>query len=98
APSGSCAGMLKLHYPALLSADPEWSGKAKAFAERVYELISFLVDVRGMESVDADFLARVTDHDSCSGLPKLGLEGPPRPRPASASSGSRASHGGSSPP
>ncbi len=47
APSGSCAGMLKLHYPALLADDPEWSGRAKEFAERVYELISFLVDVRG---------------------------------------------------
>ena len=28
APSGSCAGMLKLHYPKLLAADSEWSGKA----------------------------------------------------------------------
>jgi len=78
APSGSCAGMLKLHYPALLSDDPEWSGKAKAFAERVYELISFLVDVRGMESVDADFQGRVTYHDSCSGLRELGIKDQPR--------------------
>ncbi len=78
APSGSCAGMLKLHYPALLSGDPEWSGKAKAFAERVYELISFLVDVRGMESVDADFQGRVTYHDSCSGLRELGIKDQPR--------------------
>lgn len=78
APSGSCAGMLKLHYPALLSDDPEWSGKAKAFAERVYELISFLVDVRGVESVDADFQGRVTYHDSCSGLRELGIKDQPR--------------------
>src|SRR5690606_6931829 len=78
APSGSCAGMLKLHYPSLLSGDPEWSGKAKAFAERVYELISFLGDVRGMESVDADFHGRVTHQDSRSGPRQLGIKGQPR--------------------
>lgn len=78
APSGSCAGMLKLHYPDLLSGDPEWSGRAKAFAERVYELISFLVDVRGMETVDAEFQGRATYHDSCSGLRELGIKEQPR--------------------
>lgn len=78
APSGSCAGMLKLHYPSLLADDPEWSGKAKEFAERVHELISFLVDVRGMRSVDAEFQGRVTYHDSCSGLRELGVKDQPR--------------------
>lgn len=78
APSGSCAGMLKLHYPALLADDPEWSGKAKAFAERVYELISFLVDVRGMEAVEAEYQGRATYHDSCSGLRELGIKDQPR--------------------
>ncbi|MGB3719803.1 MAG: Fe-S oxidoreductase [Proteobacteria bacterium] len=78
APSGSCAGMLKLHYPALLADDPEWSGRAKEFAERVYELISFLVDVRGVEAVDAEFPGRVTYHDSCSGLRELGIKDQPR--------------------
>lgn len=78
APSGSCAGMLKLHYPRLLADDPEWAGKAKDFAERVYELISFLVDVRGMEAVDAEFQGRATYHDSCSGLRELGIKEQPR--------------------
>lgn len=78
APSGSCAGMLKLHYPRLLADDPEWAGKAKEFAERVYELISFLVDVRGMEAVDAEFQGRATYHDSCSGLRELGIKEQPR--------------------
>jgi len=78
APSGSCAGMLKLHYPALLADDPEWSGRAKEFGERVYELISFLVDVRGVEAVDAEFPGRVTYHDSCSGLRELGIKDQPR--------------------
>ena len=78
APSGSCADMLKLHYPSLLADDPEWAGKAKEFAERVYELISFLVDVRGMETVDAEFQGRATYHDSCSGLRELGIKDQPR--------------------
>jgi L-lactate dehydrogenase complex protein LldE len=78
APSGSCAGMLKIHYPKLLADDPEWSGTAKAFADRVHELVSFLVDVRGMKSVDAAFDGRVTYHDSCSGLRELGIKDQPR--------------------
>lgn len=78
APSGSCAGMLKAHYPELLAGDPEWGPKARAFAERVHELVSFLVDVRGLRSVDASFNGRVTYHDSCSGLRELGIKSQPR--------------------
>src|SRR5665213_2437829 len=37
APSGSCAGMLRLHYPTLLADDAAWAGRAKAFAAKVYE-------------------------------------------------------------
>jgi L-lactate dehydrogenase complex protein LldE len=77
-PSGSCAGMLKIHYPKLLADDPEWAVQAKAFAERVHELVSFLVDVRGMRSVAANFNGRVTYHDSCSGLRELGIKDQPR--------------------
>ena len=55
APSGSCAGMLKLHYPSLFADDPAWRERAEAFAAKVHELVSFLVDVRGMKSVAARF-------------------------------------------
>ncbi len=78
APSGSCAGMLKHHYPQLLADDREWSGKARAFAERVHELVSFLTDVRGLDRVEARCDARATYHDSCSGLRELGLKEQPR--------------------
>ena len=47
APSGSCAGMLRAHYPELLKDDRVWHGRAITFAERVHELMAFLVDVRG---------------------------------------------------
>jgi L-lactate dehydrogenase complex protein LldE len=78
APSGSCAGMLKSHYPKLLAADTTWGPRAKALAERVHELVSFLVHVRGLTKVDAAFAGRVTYHDSCSGLRELGIKQQPR--------------------
>jgi L-lactate dehydrogenase complex protein LldE len=76
APSGSCIGMLKLHYPQLFKDDPEWQAKAEAFAERCYELVSFLTEVCG--KVDARFEQTVTYHDSCSGLRELGIQAQPR--------------------
>ncbi|HEX4894624.1 MAG TPA: (Fe-S)-binding protein [Hyphomicrobiaceae bacterium] len=78
APSGSCAGMLKKHYPALLADDPAWGPRATAFAAKVHELISFLVDVRGMASVAARLEGTATYHDSCSGLRELGVKEQPR--------------------
>jgi L-lactate dehydrogenase complex protein LldE len=78
APSGSCAGMLKAHYPELLGDDPAWGRRAKDFAERVHELVSFLVDVRKVERVAARFDGTVTYHDSCSGLRELGIKAQPR--------------------
>jgi L-lactate dehydrogenase complex protein LldE len=78
APSGSCAGMLRLQYPALLAQDAAWAERAKAFAAKVHELIGFLVDVRGMTGVDAAFAGSVTYHDSCSSLREMGVKRQPR--------------------
>ncbi len=78
APSGSCAAMLKLHYPRLMSGDDSAERRARAFAERVHELVSFLVDVRGMTSVPGTFAGRVTYHDGCSGLRELRIRQQPR--------------------
>ncbi len=78
APSGSCAGMLAKHYPELFADDPNLALRANAFAGKVYELASFLTDVRGVEKVAASFAGRVTYHDSCSGLRELGIASQPR--------------------
>jgi L-lactate dehydrogenase complex protein LldE len=78
APSGSCAGMLKKHYPALLADEAAAADNARAFADRVYELVSFLVDVRHVTGVNSAFEGRVTYHDSCSGLRELGIKSQPR--------------------
>jgi L-lactate dehydrogenase complex protein LldE len=78
APSGSCAAMLRVHYPALFKGEGAAEYEAKAFAERVHELTSFLVNVRGMVATEARFEGRVTHHDSCSGLRELGIRSEPR--------------------
>jgi len=78
APSGSCAGMLKVHYPELFRGDPNWQPRADSFAEKTYELVSFLVDVCQVGRVDARLEATATYHDSCSGLRELGVSDQPR--------------------
>lgn len=74
APSGSCAGMIKRHYPEVLKNDP----RALALAAKTYELTSFLVNIRGMESVAAKCETRACYHDSCSGLRELRVRNQPR--------------------
>ncbi len=78
APSGSCAAMIRLHYPGLFADEPETAEKARELAGRTYELTSFLVDVLGMTGVEASFEGKVTYHDACSGLRELGIKSQPR--------------------
>jgi L-lactate dehydrogenase complex protein LldE len=78
APSGSCGGMLSHHYPGLFDDDPATRAKAEDLAGRSYELMSFLVDVLGVERVAARYDGAVTYHDSCSGLRELGVKVQPR--------------------
>lgn len=78
APSGSCAGMLRRHYPALFAGDEEMEARAQDFAERCWELVSFLHDVRGVRQVDARFTGDVTYHDACAGLRELSVKAQPR--------------------
>jgi L-lactate dehydrogenase complex protein LldE len=78
APSGSCAGMLAKHTPALFEDEAEWAAKAQTFAGKVYELSDFLVTVLKVTTIDADYPHRVTYHDACSGLRELGIADQPR--------------------
>jgi L-lactate dehydrogenase complex protein LldE len=78
APSGSCAGMLRVHYPELFADDSESLPRAQKLAERSWELVSFLVDVCGMQAVAANWHRRITYHDACSGLRELGVKLQPR--------------------
>ena len=78
APSGSCAAMIREHYPALLADNPELAARAKALAAKTFELVSFLTDVRGMTAVEATFEGSAAYHDACSGLRELGIHDQPR--------------------
>jgi len=78
APSGSCASMLKKHYPGLFKGDAAWEARANAFAQKVFELVSFLTDVMKVEAVESNFSGTITYHDSCSGLRELGIKDQPR--------------------
>lgn len=77
-PSGSCAAMMKHHYPNLFADDPSLAKRAGRFSEKVFELVSFLTDIRKVETVPGSFNGSVTYHDSCSGLRKLGIKKQPR--------------------
>jgi L-lactate dehydrogenase complex protein LldE len=77
-PSGSCGGTLARHYPELFDDDPPWKARAAALAAKCHELVSFLVDVRGLDDLEASLPARATYHDSCSGLRELGVKRQPR--------------------
>ncbi len=78
APSGSCAGMIKVHFPDLFRNEPDLKTKAEGLAERTFELTQFLSDVLGYKPVDISCSARAIYHDSCSGLRELGVKSQPR--------------------
>jgi len=78
APSGSCAGMIKRHYPEVFEKDPVWLVRARALAAKTHELTSFLVKVRGVEAVKATSEGSVCYHDSCSSRREMGVVAEPR--------------------
>ncbi|QPC41592.1 (Fe-S)-binding protein [Kaustia mangrovi] len=78
APSGSCAGMIRKHYPTLFAEGSAERAQAEALAGKTHELVSFLVDVMGVSGVEAEYDGTVTYHDSCSGLRELGVKAQPR--------------------
>ncbi|MDX1431399.1 MAG: (Fe-S)-binding protein [Gammaproteobacteria bacterium] len=78
APSGSCVGMIREHYPRLFATDVGLRNRAEALAARSFELTSFLHDVLGIESLNASHRGSVTYHDSCSGLRELDVHAQPR--------------------
>jgi L-lactate dehydrogenase complex protein LldE len=70
-PSGSCAAMVRNHYPRIDAA-------SAALAPRMLELTEFLVDVLDVQDVGAYYPHTVTYHPSCHGLRMLGLGDRPR--------------------
>lgn len=77
-PSGSCAGMIKVHYFDLFADDPQMRRRMADLAPKVYELTDFLVRVMKLQDVPGQIDGTITYHDSCSGLRELGVSSQPR--------------------
>lgn len=77
-PSGSCAGMIKVHYADLFSDDPGLKQRLTDISARIYELTDFLHSVLHLENLPGRSAGCVTYHDSCSGLRELGVCDQPR--------------------
>jgi L-lactate dehydrogenase complex protein LldE len=64
-PSGSCASMVKNHYPELFKDDGRMREKAETIAGRTYELSQFLVHVLRVHEAGLTGKGRITYHASC---------------------------------
>ena len=77
-PSGSCAGMIRVHYPALFKDDLAVIESIKRLSTRTYELTDFLVNVAKLQNIPGNYSGSLTYHDSCSGLREMGVQAQPR--------------------
>lgn len=77
-PSGSCAGMMRVHYPALFKDDPTVLESMNRLSARTYELTDFLVNVAKLQNIPGNYSGSLTYHDSCSGLREMGVQAQPR--------------------
>lgn len=69
-PSGSCAGMMKHHYPELFANERDLE-KAHRFAGRIYELSEFLIKVLNVRLEDRGRPIAVAWHSSCHALREM---------------------------
>nr|PZN37670.1 MAG: Fe-S oxidoreductase [Bacillota bacterium] len=78
-PSGSCAAMIRHHYPELFAHRPDLAEEARALAARTYELSEFLVRVLGadLRALGARFPGTVVYHRSCHLTRELGVREEP---------------------
>ncbi len=71
-PSGSCAGMMKHHYP-LLFAENQDRQQVQQFSGRIFELSEFLRNVLKIELRDRGRPITVTWHSSCHALREMAV-------------------------
>ncbi len=77
-PSGSCAGMIRVHYPALFKDDLAFTDVHRRVTERTHELTDFLANIVKLKKIPGSYCGSLTYHDSCSGLRELGVQAQPR--------------------
>ena len=69
--------MMRVHYPDLFAGRPELP-QVQAFAARVHELTSFLVNVLDLQIKDRGKPVRVALHSSCSSRREMGVVDEPK--------------------
>ncbi len=77
-PSGSCAGMLHVHYPDVFDANDPWQARAVALAAKTRELTQHLDELGAASSIGAEYDGPVAFHDSCSALREMKSVDAPR--------------------
>lgn len=70
-PSGSCAGMIRHHYPTLFAKTAD-EAAAQTMARRTWELSEFLVEVLQVQLKDLGMPTSVALHTSCSARRETG--------------------------
>lgn len=76
-PSASCVGMVRNGYNQLFH-NSSLHNECKGVQKNTFEFTEFLVDVLKVTDVGAKFDAKVTYHDSCSGLRECKIKSQPR--------------------
>ncbi len=71
-PSGSCAAMMRIHYPKLFADEPSLLAKTQELAERIFELTEFLVHVVDFRQQDMGTPCTVALHTSCHARREMG--------------------------
>ncbi|MCF8198644.1 MAG: (Fe-S)-binding protein [Sulfuritalea sp.] len=71
-PSGSCAGMMRHHWPRLFEDDPALGPLAASIAARVFELTEFLLHVVKATWPQTGANERVVLHTSCTARREMG--------------------------
>jgi L-lactate dehydrogenase complex protein LldE len=69
-PSGSCAGMMRHHYPQLFDNDPAID-QVRNFSERIFELSEFLVHVLKIKLQECGDPLTVAWHSSCHAMREM---------------------------
>jgi L-lactate dehydrogenase complex protein LldE len=78
APSGSCAGMIRHHYPEQFADEPPMKVEVADLSGRTYELVSFLKDICNFSPENVSLESSLTYHDSCSSLREMKVKDQPR--------------------
>ncbi|WP_249384112.1 (Fe-S)-binding protein [Chitinivorax sp. B] len=70
--SGSCAGIMKHHYPTLFALEPTRLTQVQQFSARVVELTDYLVNHLNLQLTDLGEPTTVTLHTSCTARREMG--------------------------